>query len=31
MTREKYEEIGGHTEHIITKEELLKKLESEGD
>jgi NAD-dependent dihydropyrimidine dehydrogenase PreA subunit len=31
MTREKYEEIGGHTGHIITKEELLKKLESEED
>ncbi|NPV43330.1 MAG: 4Fe-4S binding protein [Firmicutes bacterium] len=31
MTRGKYEEIGGHTEHIVTKEELLKKLESEGD
>lgn len=28
MTKEKYEEIGGHTKHIMTKEELLKKLEA---
>lgn len=26
MTRDKYEQLGGHVEHIITKEELLKKL-----
>ncbi|WP_352419337.1 4Fe-4S binding protein [Proteiniborus sp.] len=29
MTREKYEELGGHTESIITKDELLKMLENE--
>ncbi|SCG82002.1 hypothetical protein DW1_0382 [Proteiniborus sp. DW1] len=26
MTRDKYEALGGHTEHIITKDELLKML-----
>ncbi|MGI6486599.1 MAG: 4Fe-4S binding protein [Tepidanaerobacteraceae bacterium] len=29
MTREKYEEIGGHTAHIMTKQELLEKLKKE--
>lgn len=29
MTRDKYEELGGHTGHIITKDELLKRIESE--
>ncbi|WIV11965.1 4Fe-4S binding protein [Proteiniborus sp. MB09-C3] len=29
MTRDKYEELGGHTDHIITKDELLKMLEKE--
>lgn len=29
MTREKYEQLGGHTQHIISKEELLKKIEEE--
>jgi len=27
MTRQKYEELGGHTGHIRTKEEILKELE----
>jgi hypothetical protein len=26
MTRDKYEEIGGHVNHIMSKQELLKKL-----
>ncbi|MDF2504165.1 MAG: hnr [Clostridium sp.] len=29
MTREKYEEIGGHVNSIITKEQLLKELSEE--
>ncbi|SDZ30244.1 4Fe-4S binding domain-containing protein [Proteiniborus ethanoligenes] len=29
MTREKYEQLGGHTEHIISKDQLLKMLEKE--
>ncbi|MCR1899432.1 4Fe-4S binding protein [Irregularibacter muris] len=29
MTRDKYEELGGHTDKIITKAELLKRLEEE--
>jgi ferredoxin len=29
MTREKYDEIGGHTNSIITKEQLLKELDEE--
>jgi hypothetical protein len=29
MTRDRYEKLGGHTEQIITKAELLKRLESE--
>lgn len=29
MTRDKYEELGGHTASIITKEDLLKRLEEE--
>ena len=31
MTREKYEEIGGHTRHIKTKQQLLKELEREDE
>lgn len=29
MKREKYEELGGHMDHIITKEELLKMIDEE--
>lgn len=29
MTRNEFEKLGGHTEHILSKEELLKKLETE--
>lgn len=29
MTRKKYEQLGGHTNHIISKEELLKMIEEE--
>ena len=29
MTKDKYEEIGGHMAHIISKEELLQKLKLE--
>ncbi len=31
MTREKYEEIGGHTAHIRTKQQLLEELEKDDD
>ena len=30
MTREKYQQLGGHVEEILTKKELLKKLNLEG-
>ena len=30
MTREKYEQLGGHVEEILTKRELLKRLNLEG-
>jgi hypothetical protein len=29
MTRNEFEKLGGHTEYILSKEDLLKKLETE--